>query len=127
MSETYDYEQAVKDDILEYVKDNIDFKDYDSWDDLEEYLNDELINEDSITGNSSGSYTFSTYQAEEYLCHNLDLLSEVLEEFGEDGNVLLSKGAEYCDVAIRCHLYPQCLSEVLSKIEDEYDKAHEKD
>lgn len=127
MSETYDYEQAVKDDILEYVKDNIDFKDYDSWDDLEEYLNDELINEDSITGNSSGSYTFNTYQAEEYLCHNLDLLSEVLEEFGEDGSALLSKGAEYCDVAIRCYLYSQCLGEVLSKIEDEYDKAHEKD
>ena len=127
MSETYDYEQAVKDDILEYVKDNIDFKDYDSWDDLEEYLNDELINEDSITGNSSGSYTFNTYRAEEYLCHNLDLLSEVLEEFGEDGSALLSKGAEYCDVAIRCYLYSQCLGEVLSKIEDEYDKAHEKD
>ena len=127
MSETYDYEQAVKDDILEYVKDNIDFKDYDSFDDLEEYLNDEVINEDSITGNGSGSYTFNTYRAEEYLCHNLDLLSDVLEEFGMDGNVLLQKGAEYCDVSIRCYLYPQCLGEVLPRIEDEYSKAHEKD
>ena len=127
MSETYDYEQAVKSDILEYVKDNIDFEDYDTFNDLEEYLNDEVINEDSITGNNSGSYTFNTYQAEEYLCHNLDLLSDVLKEFEMDGSVLIKKGAEHCDVAIRVYLYPQCLGAVLFKIEDEYNKAHEKD
>lgn len=51
-------------------------------DGLSEYLNDELWTADSVTGNGSGSYTFSTWKAEEYLAHNWDILTEALEEFG---------------------------------------------
>ena len=62
---------------------------------------------DSVTGNASGSYTFHAWQAEENICHNFDLLSEAIEEFGGKCDVL-KDGAEACDVTIRCYL----LSEV---------------
>lgn len=70
----YDYREAVKDDVLEYINNEINFEDFDTLEELEEHLNEVLFTEDSVTGNASGSYTFSTYEAEENICHNLDLL-----------------------------------------------------
>lgn len=32
-----------------------------------------------VTGNGSGSYTCDAYEAEENLCHNLDLLKDAAE------------------------------------------------
>lgn len=115
--ETYDYREAVKEDVLEWIKDNESIlQEYaDDREGLEEYLNDTLWTEDSVTGNGSGSYTFSTYKAEEYICHNLDLLGEALEEFGEDGDVL-KRGAEWCDVTIRCYLLGGAIAEALEEL-----------
>lgn len=80
---------------------------------------------DDVTGNASGSYTFSTWQAEEYLCHNLDLLEEVLREFGYDGDYLLAQGVEVADVMIRCYLLSQVIADVLEEIMDEFEDAHD--
>ena len=85
---------------------------------MEQELNDTLFVNDSVTGNASGSYTFSTWQAEENLCHNFELLTEALTEFGCDLSYL-EKGAEACDVTIRCYLLGQAISEVLDEIEIE--------
>ena len=82
----YDYREAVKDDVLEYINNEINFEDFDTLEELEEHLNEVLFTEDSVTGNTSGSYTFSTYEAEENICHNLDLLGEALEEIEDDFN-----------------------------------------
>jgi hypothetical protein len=79
-----------------------------------------------VTGNASGSYTFSTWQAEENLCHNLDLLGEALKEFG-DGADFLEKGAEACDVTIRCYLLGQAISEALDEVETEDDDEDDED
>lgn len=73
----YDYREAVKSDILEYIKYEIDFEDFEDLDELSEQLNEDLWTVDSVTGNASGSYTFNTYQAEENICHNLDLLGVI--------------------------------------------------
>ena len=58
---------------------------------VEQELNDTF---DSVTGNASGSYTFSAWQAEENLCHNFELLTDALEELRCRGlrrfNTLLS-------------------------------------
>lgn len=121
---TYNYYEAVKDDVLDYINENINLEDYETLDDLEEYLNDELFTEDSVTGNASGSYTFSTYEAEENICHNLDLLREALQEFGSDPGYLLEEGAKAADVTIRCYLLSHVISEVLEELEDEFDKVH---
>ena len=109
--ESYNYLENIKQDIKEYLKET-DERNY-------EILYDELFLSDAITGNASGSYTFSTYQAEQNLCHNLDLLKEALEEFGYDYGQVLEKGAEFCDVTIRCYLLSFALSEVLEELKKE--------
>lgn len=118
MAEFYNYLEAVKADVREYVKLDIDAKDFDDRDELEEHLNDVLWADDSVTGNGSGSYTFSTWQAEENLSHNWDILADALEEFGS-GTDVLRQGAEACDVIIRCYYLSQAISEVLDELEDE--------
>ena len=124
MSE-YDYIEAMKNDIKDYIENEIDFKDFETLEELEEHLNDELWIYDGVTGNGSGSYTFNTYQAEEYICHNLDLLAEALKEFNCETNAL-ENGAEWCDVTIRCYLLGAAIAEVLEDLEDEFNAAHSK-
>lgn len=120
----YDYREAVKDDVLEYINNEINFEDFDTLEELEEHLNEVLFTEDSVTGNASGSYTFNTYEAEENICHNLDLLGEALEEFG-GGYDILKDGAEAADVTIRCYLLGECIAAALEEIEDDFNEAHE--
>ena len=88
--------------------------------DREEFYNklhDDLWVCDSVTGNASGSYTFSTWQAEENICHNLYLLKSAVEEFGDSLGEAVYKGAEYCDVTIRCYLLGSVLYQVLDELE----------
>lgn len=120
----YDYIEAMKEDIEQYIEDKITLSDYADRDELEEYLNDTLWTEDNVTGNASGSYTFNTYTAEKYICHNLDLLADAMEGFGCEENPA-EKGAEWCDVTIRCYLLGQAIAEVLDDMEEELEKAFE--
>lgn len=122
--ERYDYLEAVTSDVLEYIKEEIDFSEYETLEDLEQFLNDELWTADSVTGNGSGSYTFNTWAAEENLCHNLDLLGEALDEFGSGADYLKNNGAEACDVTIRCYLLGQAIAAALEEVEDEFEEAH---
>lgn len=109
----YDYREAVKNDVLYYIKEEIDLEEWETREELEEYLNDLLWCEDNVTGNGSGSYTFSSYEAEENICHNFDLLGEALLEFGCGPEYLMKEGAEAADVIIRCYLLGECISYVL--------------
>lgn len=123
----YDYREEVKQDVLEYIKGDIDFADFETLEDLEEYLNEILWTKDSVTGNASGSYTFSTWQAEENICHNLDLLGEALVELGCSADYLITNGAEAADVTIRCYLLGECIAAALEEVEEEFNAAHEND
>ena len=113
---TYNYFEAVKEDVKSYIENEIDIKkalsEAGDIDNLKDNLYDDLFCNDSVTGNASGSYTFNTWQAEENLCHNMDLLKEALEGFG-CGIEYLEKGAEACDVIIRCYLLSSAISEVI--------------
>ena len=113
---TYNYFEAVKEDVKNYIENEIDIKkalsEAGDIDNLKDNLYDDLFCNDSVTGNASGSYTFNTWQAEENLCHNMDLLKEALEGFGF-GIEYLEKGAEACDVTIRCYLLSSAISEVI--------------
>lgn len=116
----YNYLEAVTSDVLDYIKEEINL---DEWkgnrEGLEEKLNDELWTVDSVTGNASGSYTFNTWEAEENLAHNWDLLAEALDESGQDGTDVLRQGAEAMDVTIRCYLLGQAIAEALDELEEE--------
>lgn len=118
MKEKYDYREAVKNDIRTYLEENNIVITSENKEEMLEELNERLWIDDSVTGNASGSYTFSTWEAEENLCHNLDLLAEACEEFGTDMNIL-KDGAEACDVTIRCYLLSECLNNVLDDVEVE--------
>lgn len=125
----YNYQEAIRNDI----KEAINFGDYDYKIDevkndmlqqdytedeyneaLYEALYDEMWIDDSITGNGSGSYTFNRWQAEENLCHNMELYKEACREFGADPKL---KEAEYMDVTIRCYLLSGALQEVIEEME----------
>ena len=116
--ERYDYLEAVKSDVLEYIKYEGIKVTNNNREEVEEELNEKLWLEDSVTGNASGSYTFNAWQAEENLCHNMELLSEALAEFGCD-ITYLEQGAESCDVTIRCYLLGQAIDEALNEVEEE--------
>lgn len=115
----YNYLEAVTADVVEYIKNEITLTDYDSREELEEALNDELWTADSVTGNASGSYYCNAWKAEEALAHNWDLLAEALTEFGQDGTDVLKQGAEAMDVTIRCYLLGQAIAEALEELEEE--------
>ena len=124
----YDYKEAVKHDILEYIHDELDLKDFEDLSELEDNLQDELLNNDSITGNASGSYTFNSEQAEEYVYNNTDLLLDAIREFGLDsetvGEKFIQGDWEYFDVIIRCSVLSSCIDDALEEIKDEFKKAH---
>ena len=126
--ERYDYEEAMRNDIREYLEEN--------WeagkrieDDDRDSLYDDLWVADGVTGNGSGSYTFSSAKAEEYVCHNLDLLGEAIDDFGVDGATLREKmSGEWADVTIRCYLLGQTLDEVIDEWNEGIDEnANEED
>ena len=121
---SYNYLENIKNDVLNYIDENINFTDFDNLEELEEHLNDALWTEDSVTGNASGSYTFSTFEAEGNICHNLGLLYEAITEFGSDFSQLYTEGAEWADVTIRCYLLRQAIAEALEEIEEDFDEAH---
>lgn len=116
---TYNYFEAVKEDVKSYIENEIDIEkelsEAGDVDNLKDNLCDDLFCNDSVTGNASGSYTFNTWQAEENLCHNMDLLQEALKAFG-CGVDYLEKGAEACDVTIRCYLLSSAISEVIDEL-----------
>lgn len=122
--ERYDYLEAVTSDVKDYINWEVDMSDYLDREELSEYLYDHLWTVDSVTGNGSGSYTFNAWKAEEYLCHNLDLLGEALSEFGSDP-ALIMKSAESCDVTIRCYLLGQAIEAALDELWEDRDEEGE--
>lgn len=124
----YDYMEAVKEDVKNYIDSEINFEDFDSLEELEEKLNVDLWVEDSVTGNGSGSYTFNRVQASLYVLDNMDLLQEAIDEFAIEpatvGNKFISEDWEWFDVTIRCYLLGSAISEVLDDLKENFDEAH---
>ena len=123
----YNYLEQMTLDIKEYLegehspeelREKIEYRD--EW---ESELYDSLWCNDSITGNASGSYTFSRYTAREYVTDNMTLCVEALQEFGTDNeeiaNRFLDEDWEYFDVTIRCYLLGQAIAAALDEIEAE--------
>lgn len=118
----YNYIEAMTEDIRDYINNEVDLADYEDREELEEKLYDTLFVEDSITGNASGSYTFNSYLAKEYVEDNLDLVREMADEFGERdiiGDKFMDEEWEWFDVSIRCYLLGRAISETLDDMESE--------
>ena len=108
-----DYKNQLTDDILDFAQ---ECKGY--CDSIEKFR-DEAFLSDSVTGNASGSYTFSIWQAEENIKHLLfdDELLEMFQEYGYD-HIPLEKGAEFIDVSIRCFLVDEVINKNIEEISE---------
>ena len=74
--ENYNYFDAVQSDVADYIRSYIELNDWrGDRDGLIEQLNDDLF-ASNVTGNDSGSYTYNSALAEDYICGNLRLLRE---------------------------------------------------
>lgn len=121
----YDYEEAMKEDIMNYIREN--FTPEELKEKTPEELEDEMFTADSVTGNGSGSYTFSTVKAKQNVLaedrhgiSNIDLLREAYTGFGclhSIGDDFISEEWEKMDVTIRCYLLPSILDDVLHEME----------
>ena len=111
----YNYHEAVKDDIREYIKEN-----YDSvTEKMRAEIFDTILGEDSVTGNASGSYTMHRATAKEYVIENIDLLNRAVDEYGFDkkdiGEQFLSEEWEQLDVLIRLYLVGEYFDDIFSE------------
>lgn len=126
----YNYCESIKNDVLEYIKENYttqeQIENLDNRDEWQEKLNDDLWIVDSVTGNASGSYTFNRYIAREYVVEWLDVLKDALSEFGVEpqtiANNFLNEEWEYFDVTIRCYLLGGAIIHALDELEEYYNK-----
>lgn len=127
---TYDYDVAIREDVAAWIEDQggireiMKTNDLEDREDLEQYLNDALFCEDSVTGNASGSYWFSCYKAQCALAGNFSLLRDAIEEFGGGYDKAL-ESEESADVTIRCYLLGSAIYDVLNEIYDEEEEDSE--
>ena len=113
----YNYLEELKSDVRNYIKEVAsDYMDCEDMDELRDSLYDNLWNEDSVTGNGSGSYTFNREEAKKYVSDNLDLMVEAYKDLDSIESLVDDLEAldfETIDVTIRCYLLSQALDEVL--------------
>lgn len=122
----YDYHKAIKDDCETAIKEYLDFHKDEvqgmSKETLREKFHDSFWIDDSVTGNASGSYTFSSYDAEQNIAGNWDLLGEAMKEFCCECDAI-AKGAEWADVTIRCYLLGEGIDKAMEELEEEIESA----
>ena len=113
----YNYLEELKSDVRNYIKEVAsDYMDCEDMDELRDELYDNLWNEDSVTGNGSGSYTFNREEAKKYVSDNMDLMVEAYKDLDSIESLVDDLEAldfETIDVTIRCYLLSQALDEVL--------------
>ena len=113
----YNYLEELKSDVRNYIKEVAsDYMDCEDMDELRDSLYDNLWDEDSVTGNGSGSYTSNREKAKEYVSDNMDLMVEAYKDLDSIESLVDDLEAldfETIDVTIRCYLLSQALDEVL--------------
>lgn len=131
---TYDYMDVLKNDVKDWIKDNMDTikAEYDGTTraDLHEFLEEYMWADDGVTGNGSGSYTFNVWKAQDNVLAldnnnvaNIQYLARMVQSEWIDKDTFADKIVnddwEYFDVYIRCYLLNDAISAVLEN--DFYD------
>lgn len=113
-----DYCEQVLADGKDFIDENIE----DMFDDTFDDIYDAMFVDDSVTGNASGSYTFSAKRAIANVSEAIfdPQVAEALDMMGCDIRDYLDN-PETLDVSIRC----AALTEVASELQDYYDQKRE--
>ena len=113
------YLDWVTEDVKRYLEENSNIlREYKDNRD-EEYLNDKLWVEDSVTGNASGLYTCDSAQAKKNIVENFDDLIEMFQEFCDASTIgehFLKEDWKWMDVSIRCYYLSVAINNVLDEI-----------
>ena len=96
-----------------------------------DFLADELWTVDEVTGNGSGTYTFSSAKAAECLQGDPAAFA-YLDEIDQEWSFSLSfqdllDEPERCDVYIRCYLLSQAIAEAEEELDEIFTKAEEEE
>ena len=122
----YDYYTAVTNDVIDGIRESIsggylDTREYADHEALLEHLNDALWTADNVTGNGSGSYTFNSARAAEYVTDNADLVLDMVRDYGIDaatvGEHYLNGDWEWFDVSLRCYVLGSAIDDALDALE----------
>lgn len=130
MTEKKTYFEQVKADVEQYMEDNemyFDMSEYRDADDFREAIYDAMWTADSVTGNGSGSYTFSRTEAREHVINDMETVRDALSEFCVDaqtiGEKFLNEDWEYLDVTARCYILGQAVGEWIEENEEAIEEA----
>lgn len=114
-----EYIEETKENVKEYIKENWSYLE----DKTTEEIQDDLFLADTVTGNGSGSFTFSAYEAQQNISELIfdeDFINALQWSFGQDLGDLIKKGAEAVDVTARClALYEFDIIEIIEEIREE--------
>ncbi|MBQ2350440.1 MAG: hypothetical protein II393_04175 [Cytophagales bacterium] len=122
-----DYKEETRDNIKEYIKENYDKEDLEFVSDrFIDNLRDSLFLADSVTGNSSGSYTCNAYEAEQNVQSIIwddEFIDALQFAYGEDIGDCMKLGAEGVDVTARCLALDYIdLKEVINEVYEEMEE-----
>ena len=112
----YDYLEAVKEDVKNRLDDYDPRGEDETLEEYQERLDESFWTDDSVTGNGSGSYTFSTAKAREYVLAGVEQVIEACQAFDVDFGELIEAGEwERLDVTARCYYLSQAIGEVVTE------------
>ena len=103
--------------VIIMIKENYDAADFGGMtpDSIKEKIYDDAWIDDSVTGNGSGSYYFSTAKSRDAVEADRDTVEEALREFcvgaDEIGRRFLNNDYEYFDVTARCYVLGKAVEE----------------
>ena len=126
--EHFSYLENLEHDIWTYMQENDEYffgmyADRNiSKDDWIDKMEQELWAEDSVTGNGSGSYTFSREESKQNVLADFDTVVNELWSSGictdeEAGKHFLNSDWEWFDVTIRCLLLRDALADVANELD----------
>lgn len=122
----YNYKEQVRADVKEWIEDNKEQIEGLDRHDAYEVIYDSCWVDDSVTGNASGSYTFSRWEARQNFFNDEDS-EEYIDQMIEDGftcresvgRAVQESNWELLDVSIRCWLLCDAVSDVLDEVYDD--------
>ena len=122
----YNYKEQIRADVKEWIEDNKEQIEGLDRHDAFEVVYDSCWVDDSVTGNASGSYTFSRWEARQNFFNDEDS-EEYIDQMIEDGftcresvgRAVQESQWELLDVSIRCWLLCDAVTDVLDEIYDD--------
>ena len=112
----YNYFEAVKEAVRDRLGDYDPRGEDETLEEYQERLDESFWVDDSVTGNGSGSYTFSTAKAREFVLAGIEQVIEACREFDVSFGELVEAGEwERLDVITRCYYLSQAIGEVVTE------------